>query len=228
MIEQFDLFEENFEKVLSSPNRMTQFKLNGFRIQIKLYTKYLIYFYDGSEKEYIHLLLLPIGSRKINFKKSDKSNWEFIFGAKDLRESIEKYEIDHPTYYDKTKNKNITFSSRDYDNIFNDRNIIEIFDDEFQEQISINEFGSITRKNDKASNLYIYIPEDNISNLINNNEIIFTDERHTLINELTVFINSEKKNIFWLSGGKKIGKTAFIKYLLFCSNIFYFNFKIFK
>ena len=62
MIEQFDLFEENFEKVLSSPKRMTQFKLNGFRIQIKLYTKYLIYFYDGSEKEYIHLLLLPIGS----------------------------------------------------------------------------------------------------------------------------------------------------------------------
>ena len=228
MIEQFDLFEENFEKVLSSPNRMTQFKLNGFRIQIKLYTKYLIYFYDGSEKEYIHLLLLPIGSRKINFKKSDKSNWEFIFGAKDLRESIEKYEIDHPTYYDKTKNKNITFSSRDYDNIFNDRNIIEIFDDEFQEQISINEFGSITRKNDKASNLYIYIPEDNISNLINNNEIIFTDERHTLINELTVFINSEKKNIFWLSGGKKIGKTVFIKYSIYHSNIFYFNFKIFK
>ena len=156
MIEQFDLFEENFEKVLSSPNRMTQFKLNGFRIQIKLYTKYLIYFYDGSEKEYIHLLLLPIGSRKINFKKSDKSNWEFIFGSDDIEKYIEEYKIDHPTYYDETKNKNITFSSRDYDNIFNDRNIIEIFDDEFQEQISINEFGSITRKNDKASNLYIY------------------------------------------------------------------------
>ena len=228
VITKFDLFEKKFKEVLSSPKRMIEFKLNDYKIEIYRTIHYLIFFYNESEEKYIHLLQLPVGSRKIKFIKSDKSNWEFIFGTKDLRESIEKYEIDHPTYYDKTKNKNITFSSSDYDNIFFDINITEIFDDEFQEQISVNEFGSITRKNDKASNLYINIPEDNISNLINDDKIIFTDERHTLINELTVFINSVKKNIFWLSGGKKIGKTVFIKYSIYHSNIFYFNFKIFK
>ncbi len=90
----------------------------------------MIHFYDEIG-EFIDFLLLKVGSRKINFIKTNNSNWEFIFGTNDIRKYIEKYQIDHPTYHDKIKNKNISFSSRDYDNIFCDKNITEIFDNEF-------------------------------------------------------------------------------------------------
>jgi hypothetical protein len=45
--------------------------------------------------------------------------------------------------------------------------------------------------------------------------------------EIIIFLNSEK-NFFWLSGGKKIGKTVTIKFSTLYYNVFYFNFKILK
>ena len=130
VIKHFELFEKKFKEVLFNPKRRIEFKLNGYRITIIQNINYVIHFYDEIG-EFIDFLLLKVGSRKINFIKTNNSNWEFIFGTNDIRKYIEKYQIDHPTYHDKIKNKNISFSSRDYDNIFCDKNITEIFDNEF-------------------------------------------------------------------------------------------------
>ena len=227
VIDNINCFEEKFKEIESNPEKTIEFNLNGYRIRITLSTKYMIQFYNGNG-EYLYSLFFSTKTRKMNFKKYDQSNWEYIFGADDIGKYIDKYQIDHPTFYNKTKKKNITFSSRDYAIIFNDINITEIFDDEFQEQISINEFNSIKYKKFTISNLYINIPYDNISTKINDDNILLNDKRESLREEASLFFEDKKKMFFWLSGGKKIGKTAFIKYLIISSNNFYFNFKILK
>ena len=69
------------------------------------------------------------------------------------------------------------------------------------------------------------IPNDNISQSINNDEILLNDKRLELVHEIYSFVNGKNKKLFWLSGGKKIGKTITIRYTCFYFNIFYFNFK---
>ena len=83
----------------------------------------------------------------------------------------------------------------------------------------------------KISDIYSNIPEDNISQSLNNDTFLETNERSKLLKKLLLFIlkdEKEKNKLFWLSGGKKIGKTITIKFSIKYSNFFYFNFKIIK
>ena len=79
----------------------------------------------------------------------------------------------------------------------------------------------------KISQFYLNIPDDNISNFINNDQFLYNEKRNELINKISSF-SFQKKTFFWLSGGKKIGKTITIKNALLDNKLFYFNFKIIK
>ena len=125
------------------------------------------------------------------------------------------------------KNRNISISSQDYDNVFQKININKISDDKYIEDISINEFGVLSLPIIKISQFYLNIPDDNISNFINNDQFLYNEKRNELINKISSF-SFQKKTFFWLSGGKKIGKTITIKNAILDNNIFYFNFRIIK
>ena len=223
----FHFFELKFQEAKSHIGNYIQFDFNNYKIVI-IYnsSNYRIIFSNNSTKRSIHLTFSPF-SRKINFQKSNQNNWHFIFNSYDIQNYIEKYQFDHPTYYDEKKNRNISISSQDYDNVFQKININKISDDKYIEGISINEIGVLSLPIIKISQFYLNIPDDNISNFINNDQFLYNEKRNELINKISSF-SFQKKTFFWLSGGKKIGKTITIKNALLDNKLFYFNFKIIK
>ena len=95
--------------------------------------------------------------------------------------------------------------------------------------ISSNNFGEYKSKLfDKISNYYINKPKDNISDNINNDHLISSEIRKQLSKKLELFEKALNKQIFFLSGGKGIGKTITFLGKYFYRNIFYFNIKIIK
>ena len=224
----YHLFKEKFEEAKSKESGYINFQLNGFKIRLRFCLLYYEIFIENNNKNF--RLKIPIYFRQINFKKLNDDHWHFVFGSEDIGKYIEKYNLDHPTYYDKEKKINITVSSNDYPKIFEDINIIQISDDQFIEYISKNDFIALNSFNNELliTNLYLNIPYDNISTSINNDLILISDKRKQLLKEICSFCDSKKLKFFWLSGGKKIGKTITIKYAINCSNIFYFNFKMIK
>ena len=224
----FDLFKIKFNEAQSKPSISINFQLNGYDINLFYLSEYyiiLIVLNNGEKYKFQISKYL----RKMNFKQLNNDHWHFIFSSEDIRKYIQKYNFEHPTYFDKKKNKNVTISSKDYCKVFQDNNIIQISDDLFIEYISKNEFGSLYwfrgKEKIKTSDLYLNIPNDNISQSINNDEILLNDKRSELVHEIYSFVNEKNKKLFWLSGGKKIGKTITIRYTCFYFNIFYFNFK---
>ena len=132
----FEIFESKFKEAKSNIDTKIKLDLNDYNVRIcSTPIRYRIKFENKTNKKIIKFTISHY-SRKMNFKKSNKSNWHFIVNSEDIEKYIKKYQFDHPTYYSLEKNKNISISSGDYNKIFEDIKISEISDDEYIEYIS--------------------------------------------------------------------------------------------
>ena len=238
----WDKFDNKFKQIKKNPGNTLTFQIQNFVVKIYYENfKYFIKFHDNETNE-IYNIFISKFSRKINFKKSKKDNWKIVFNKNDIGKYIDKFGLIHPIIFNKEKKKSESIRSEDYEQIFTDESIIEISDDEYSSLISKTEFIQFkSNEGKKISDIYSNIPEDNISQSLNNDTFIETNERSKVLYKLISFIGGkEKDKLFWLSGGKKIGKTVTIRYSIIelnlltirCSikysNFFYFNFKIIK
>ena len=227
----WDIFDNKFKQIKKNQENTLTFQIKNFDVTISYPNfKYSIKFHDNENNEIFKTLISKF-SRKINFKKLNKNNWNIVFDEEDIGAYIKKLNLIHPTFFNKEKKKSESIRSEDYEQIFTDESIIEISDDEYASLISKNEFIQFKLRDTskKISNIYLNIPEDNISQSLNNDTFIETNERSKVLYKLISFIGGkEKYKLFWLSGGKKIGKTVTIKYSIIELNLFYFNFKIIK
>ena len=227
----WDIFDNKFKQIKKNQENTLTFQIKNFDVTISYPNfKYSIKFHDNENNEIFKTLISKF-SRKINFKKLNKNNWNIVFDEEDIGAYIKKLNLIHPTFFNKEKKKSESIRSEDYEQIFTDESIIEISDDEYASLISKNEFIQFKLRDTskKISNIYLNIPEDNISQSLNNDTFIETNERSKVLYKLISFIGGkEKDKLFWLSGGKKIGKTVTIRYSIIELNLFYFNFKIIK
>ena len=171
-----------------------------------------------------------IFSRKIKFQKLNEVEIEnMIYSSEDIEYYINKYQFNHPLYTDPDDNKNKTVYENNINDVLKDKRITFIFDDEFLNFISKNNFIQYKYKGiDKISNLYINKPKDNISEKINNDCKIISKNRDELSEKLIRFERALNKQIFFLSGGKGIGKTITLLTTFSEETIVYFNIKIIK
>ena len=227
----WDIFDNKFKQIKKNQENTLTFQIKNFDVTISYPNfKYSIKFHDNENNEIFKTLISKF-SRKINFKKLNKNNWNIVFDEIDIGAYIKKLNLIHPTFFNKEKKKSESIRSEDYEQIFTDESIIEISDDEYARLISKNEFIQFKLRDTskKISDIYLNIPEDNISQSLNNDTFIETNERSKVLYKLISFIGGkEKDKLFWLSGGKKIGKTVTIRYSIIELNLFYFNFKIIK
>ena len=100
----FDLFKIKFNEAQSKLSISINFQLNGYDINIFYLSEYYIIhiFLNNGEK---YKFKISKYLRKMNFKQLNNDHWHFIFSSEDIRKYIQKYNFDHPTYFDKKKKK---------------------------------------------------------------------------------------------------------------------------
>ena len=203
--------------------------------EIKLYFHYarkeiILIRTEKNKEDSILRFNFSIFSRKIKFQKLNEVEIEnMIYSTEDIEYYINKYQFNHPLYTDPDDNKNKTVYENNINDVLKDKRITFIFDDEFFNFISKSNFIQYKYKGiDKISNLYINKPKDNISEKINNDCKIISKNRDELSEKLIRFERALNKQIFFLSGGKGIGKTITLLTTFSEETIVYFNIKIIK
>ena len=227
----WNIIEPKIEKI--KENMFIKFEIDNYEIKI-LYQPLneelsLIRKKKNEEKSQLRFSF-SIFSRKIKFINVNKKEIEnMIYSSNDILNYINEYKFNHPLYTDPDDKKEKTVFENNINDVLEDKRITLIFDDEFMNYISSNNFGEYKSKLfDKISNYYINKPKDNISDNINNDHLISSEIRKQLSKKLELFEKALNKQIFFLSGGKGIGKTITFLGKYFYRNIFYFNIKIIK
>ena len=173
-------------------------------------------------------LPISIFSRAMDFEKDGKINTEIIFDKDDISRFIEEYKLEYPLYYDSDSKKEKSVLSDKLDIILRNKKISKIYDDNFINEISKNTFYNVIQKYNKIENYYINRPNDDFSNDILEGKILQSEKRTNLVKIIQNFNSIKGKEILFLAGGKKTGKTISILGALFISPILYFNIKEIK
>jgi hypothetical protein len=100
-----DIFDNKFKQIKKNPENTVTFQIKNFDVTISYQNfKYSIKFHDNENNEIFKTLISKF-SRKINFKKLNKDNWNIVFDEEDIGTYIKKLNLIHPTFFNKEKKK---------------------------------------------------------------------------------------------------------------------------
>ena len=208
-----------------------KYQCNGLNIFVKYGDGIDIKFEEEKDK-YKVITDVSRFSRIIRFypERDDNSYEEIIFKASDIMYYINKYEMTHAIYTDEDINENISIKSEDCLRILENPKITKIIDDHLIKDISEEKFNKylldIFDNWFFATHVYINIPKSDITKLIAQNDILFSEKKKILKNNIKQFMISSRKQIFIIGGAEKIGKTYTILSALKGNSVLYFNFKV--
>ena len=169
-------------------------------------------------------------ARFIKFIVNEKSKKELIYEPKSIDYFIKYYKMQHPIYKSvKNGNENsgetlnISVGPSNYRTIFNDSTITEIYDDKFDGYIKKEEYSNYFDTLEiKVSDYYDSFSLNLYSKKINNDEILYSDERK----EFSAFLNDiefSKENFIFIIGCQKIGLSFTILQQVKNMKILYLN-----
>ena len=101
----WDIFDNKFKQIKKNQENTLTFQIKNFDVTISYPNfKYSIKFHDNENNEIFKTLISKF-SRKINFKKLNKNNWNIVFDEEDIGAYIKKLNLIHPTFFNKEKKK---------------------------------------------------------------------------------------------------------------------------
>ena len=101
----WDIFDNKFKQIKKNQENTLTFQIKNFDVTISYPNfKYSIKFHDNENNEIFKTLISKF-SRKINFKKLNKNNWNIVFDEIDIGAYIKKLNLIHPTFFNKEKKK---------------------------------------------------------------------------------------------------------------------------
>ena len=101
----WDIFDNKFKQIKKNQENTLTFQIKNFDVTISYPNfKYSIKFHDNENNEIFKTLISKF-SRKINFKKLNKDNWNVVFDGADIGTYINKFHLIHPTFFNKKKKK---------------------------------------------------------------------------------------------------------------------------
>ena len=101
----WDIFDNKFKQIKKNQENTLTFQIKNFAVTISYPNfKYSIKFHDNENNEIFKTLISKF-SRKINFKKLNKDNWNIVFDEEDIGTYIKKLNLIHPTFFNKEKKK---------------------------------------------------------------------------------------------------------------------------
>ena len=227
---EWEFFKEKIDFFISKNLQNFNFTHDNFEFVLResLSEEYIFLFRNEiNNNSTIFSLEISKFLRIMEFEKGDNKNSEIIFDAYDIQRFIEKYQLDHPLYYDNISNKEKSVTSDNLENIMKNKQIKKIYDDGFANQISKNEF-YLCMKPIKLQDFYINKPDNDYSNDIFEGKDLRSFKRTELIQLIKKFSQKEGKDILFLGGGNKTGKTITILSALKVHPILYFNIKLIK
>ena len=224
---EWTFFKEQIDSFINKNLENINFIHDNFNFVIRSSLSETTIFIFIEEKDKILSLEISKFSRIMEFEKGNNKNSETIFDADDIKRYIEKYQLDHPLYYDIISKKEKSVTSDILEKIIQNKDVNKIYDDGFVNQISQNEFCSCM-KLIKLEDFYINKPDNDYTNDINNGKDIYSSKRKELIEFVRDFRRKEGKDILFLGGGNKTGKTITILAALKVVPILYFNIKQIK
>ena len=108
----WDIFDNKFKQIKKNQENTLTFQIKNFDVTISYPNfKYSIKFHDNENNEIFKTLISKF-SRKINFKKLNKNNWNIVFDEEDIGAYIKKLNLIHPTFFNKEKKKENLFVLR--------------------------------------------------------------------------------------------------------------------
>ncbi len=224
---EWTFFKEQIDSFINKNLENINFIHDNFNFVIRSSLSETNIFIFREEKDKILSLEISKFSRIMEFEKGNNKNSETIFDADDIKRYIEKYQLDHPLYYDIISKKEKSVTSDILEKIIQNNDVNKIYDDGFANQISKNEFYSCM-KPIKFEDYYINKPDNEYRTDINKVEKIISPKRTKLIEFIRGFRRKEGKDILFLGGGNKTGKTITILAALKFVPILYFNIKQIK
>ena len=103
----WDIFDNKFKQIKKNQENTLTFQIKNFDVTISYPNfKYSIKFHDNENNEIFKTLISKF-SRKINFKKLNKNNWNIVFDEEDIGAYIKKLNLIHPTFFTKKKKVNL-------------------------------------------------------------------------------------------------------------------------
>ena len=92
----WDIFDNKFKQIKKNQENTLTFQIKNFDVTISYPNfKYSIKFHDNENNEIFKTLISKF-SRKINFKKLNKNNWNIVFDEEDIGAYIKKLNLIHP------------------------------------------------------------------------------------------------------------------------------------
>jgi len=175
-------------------------------------------------------LIISKKAKIMNFKIDDKSNEELVYEPNSIYYLTKYYKMQHPVYKkcnsdNDDKILDISVDPSNYEEIFNNSNVTEIYDDKFDRYINEKEYLDYFKNLEKkASDFYDNLSKNNYSKKIKDDKILYSKERKELIkfiNDLTY----SKENFIFIIGCQKIGLSFTILQEVKNLKILYLNFE---
>ena len=187
------------------------------------------------KKELNFSINIDKNAKIINFKyeKNGKTleRKELVYRPKDINYFTKYFNMEHPVYSknnSKDNDMDIPNISADEnsDIIFEDPNIIEIFDDRLNAYINEEKFKEFYNKERKnVSDFYDDVFSNNeYSKMISNDKFLSNKKRDDIYDDLNDYSRNANK-ITFLIGAQKIGMTLTFRYYLRDSRTLYINFE---
>ena len=123
-------------------------------------------------------LIISKKAKIMNFKIDDKSNEELVYGPTSIYYLTKYYKMQHPVYKkcnsdNDDKILDISVDPSNYEEIFNNSNVTEIYDDKFDRYINEKEYlDYFNNLEKKASDFYDNLSKNNYSKKIKDDKII--------------------------------------------------------
>jgi hypothetical protein len=221
---------ENIIKTIKNYDTI-KFQSNGINLFFKCNEEIIIKI-ELEKDQFEYIIDVSRFSRIISFypEKDNNPYEEIIFKPVDIMYYINKYKMDNAIYRDEDMNENISIKSEDCIKILENPNITKIIEDQLICKITKEKFDKYQLDTFDnlflANSVYINFPKSDISTLIVQNNILYSDEKTKLHNNINSFMISSRKKIFIIGGPEKIGKTNIILSSLQGKSVLYFNFKL--
>ncbi len=221
---------ENIIKTIKNYDTI-KFQSNGINLFFKCNEEIIIKI-ELEKDQFEYIIDVSRFSRIISFypEKDNNPYEEIIFKPVDIMYYINKYKMDNAIYRDEDMNENISIKSEDCIKILENPNITKIIEDQLIYKITKEKFDKYQLDTFDnlflANSVYINFPKSDISTLIVQNNILYSDEKTKLHNNINSFMISSRKKIFIIGGPEKIGKTNIILSSLQGKSVLYFNFKL--
>ena len=192
---------ENIIKTIKNYDTI-KFQSNGINLFFKCNEEIIIKI-ELEKDQFKYITDVSRFSRIISFytEKNNSPYEEIIFNSSDIMYYINKYEMTHAIYNDEEMNENISIKSDDCEKILENTKITKIIDDKLIKEISEVQFDKyqldIFDNYFLANSVYINFPKSDISTLIVQNNILYSDEKTKLTKNINTFMrSSKKKNLY--------------------------------